>query len=63
MLALEFKEPIARKVVAAGLAEGVLLNATSETVLRIVPPLILSHADAAEAVEKIERSIARVVQA
>lgn len=42
MLALEFKTPQAREAVTRGNSNGVLLNATGETTLRFVPPLIIS---------------------
>jgi acetylornithine/N-succinyldiaminopimelate aminotransferase len=42
MQALEFKVPIAKIVVEKGLSHGVFLNATSETTLRFVPPLIIT---------------------
>ncbi len=43
MQALEFKLPVARKIVESGLAGGVFMNATSETTLRFVPPLLISE--------------------
>lgn len=42
MLALEFKTPHAREAVSKGNSNGVLLNATGDTTLRFVPPLIIS---------------------
>ncbi len=47
MLALEFKAPLAREVVSKGNGHGVLLNATGDTTLRFVPPLIISSEEIA----------------
>ena len=53
ILALEFKNPVARKVVQAGLDAGVLLNATSDTTLRFVPPLIISKAEISDGLSRL----------
>lgn len=42
MNAVEFNEPIAKDIVSKAMSKGLILNATSETVLRMVPPLIVT---------------------
>ncbi len=42
MNAVEFNEPIAKNIVNKALAKGLILNATSDSVLRLVPPLIVT---------------------
>lgn len=42
MNAVEFNEPIAKDIVNKALAKGLILNATSDKVLRLVPPLIVT---------------------
>lgn len=42
--------PIARQVVSVALERGVIINATSEQVLRFVPPLVISEAALHEAI-------------
>jgi len=51
MLALELNTPHARRVVSEGLKAGLLLNATSDTTLRFIPPLIISKSQVDEAIE------------
>ncbi len=48
LIGVEFSEPIAKDLVKTMLGLGVLANATSEHVLRLAPPLIITqaHADA-----------------
>jgi predicted acetylornithine/succinylornithine family transaminase len=60
---VELSADVAPAVVRAGLQEGVLINNTGPSTLRLVPPLILTEAEADEAVEKIGRAIAAVAAA
>ncbi len=53
MVAADLDADIAPKVVRAGLRTGVILNATGPRTLRLVPPLVLTEADADEAVRRI----------
>lgn len=50
MVAAELEEPKAKEIVAAGLARGLILNATDERTLRFVPPLILTR-------EQVDRAV------
>jgi acetylornithine/N-succinyldiaminopimelate aminotransferase len=60
LLAVGLAADVAQDVVRLGLEEGVLLNYTDATTLRVAPPLILSEAEAREAVEKLRRVLGRV---
>jgi acetylornithine/N-succinyldiaminopimelate aminotransferase len=60
LLAVDLAADVAADAVRLGLEEGVLLNNTSATTLRLAPPLILSEAEAQEAVEKLRRVLGRV---
>ena len=42
MNAVEFNEPVAKDIVSKAMAKGLILNATSDNVLRIAPPLIIT---------------------
>jgi predicted acetylornithine/succinylornithine family transaminase len=57
MLAMEFKVPRARGAVAKALAHGLLLNATGDTTLRFVPPLILSAAEVESAAQRLRTTL------
>ena len=59
MIGLELDKPIAKKVVAEALALGLIINATGDTTLRIIPPLILTKELADEGVNLLTQAIAR----
>ncbi len=52
MLAIELHQPRAG-MVQAGLDQGILVNAIGDTVLRLLPPLILSDAEADELIDRV----------
>lgn len=60
MRGVVLKQPIAFAVVSAGLERGLVLNATSDNVLRMVPPLVISEASLVEAVGTLQGVIADV---
>jgi predicted acetylornithine/succinylornithine family transaminase len=60
MLALELRRPVARAVVATALGNGLVVNATGDETVRMLPPLVITEGDADEAVEILGRSIAAV---
>jgi predicted acetylornithine/succinylornithine family transaminase len=60
LLAVELRAERAPDVVRLGIEEGVLLNATGPTTIRMAPPLTLSEAEAEEAVEKFKRALDRL---
>jgi acetylornithine/N-succinyldiaminopimelate aminotransferase len=59
MLGLETAAPIAREVVAAARdRHGLLVNATGETTLRLVPPLTINANEVAIALERLSAALA-----
>ena len=61
LLAVQFSDTIAANVVRACNDEGLLLNPVRPNAVRLYPPLIITEADADEAVEKLERGLRRVL--
>ena len=58
MLGLETHGPIAKRVVELARARhGLLVNATGDTTLRLVPPLTISAAEVDEAIERLGAAI------
>lgn len=53
MLGVVLKEPIAKAAVSAGLKRGLILNAPSESVIRLTPPLVIEEEDIVEAVDRL----------
>ena len=58
MLGIGLKQPVARQIVANALEWGLILNATSDDTLRLVPPLILTEAQASDAVALLTQALA-----
>ena len=56
------KKPVAFSVVSTGLERGLVLNATSDTVLRFVPPLVISDGALVEAVAILKGVLADLSQ-
>src|SRR4051812_12475407 len=50
----------AAPVVAAGLSRGVIVNRTAETVIRLLPPLVINEAEADEALARLDAALAAV---
>jgi acetylornithine/succinyldiaminopimelate/putrescine aminotransferase len=48
----------ATAVVPAGLAHGVIVNRTADTVVRLLPPLVISEAEAGEALGRLDAALA-----
>ena len=61
LLAMQFDDTIAPKLVAACNLEGLLLNPVRPDAIRFMPPLIISEADVDEAMEKLDRGLAVVL--
>ena len=57
MVAAELGAEIAPQVVRAGLRTGVIVNAIGQRTLRLVPPLVLTAAEADEAVRRLGEAI------
>ncbi len=60
LLAVQFGDTIAAKLVGACNDEGLLLNPVRPDAIRLMPALIITEADVDEAVEKLERGLAKV---
>ena len=56
MIGIELNEPC-QALTAQALDQGLLINVTSENVIRLLPPLILSNEQADEAIEKLTQLI------
>jgi acetylornithine/N-succinyldiaminopimelate aminotransferase len=56
MLGIELDRPC-RDVLLAGIERGVLMNVTADKVVRLLPPLIISDAEAGQIVEKVADSV------
>ena len=53
MLGLVLDEPVAKKAVTVGLGHGLILNAPSDTVIRITPPLVITTEQLDDAARRI----------
>jgi acetylornithine/succinyldiaminopimelate/putrescine aminotransferase len=60
MRAINVKHDLGSTIVQRALEHGLLLNSTSPTTLRMVPPLILTKGDLDEAAELLDRALADV---
>ncbi len=58
MVGVLFDQPIARQIVAKCLEKGLIINATSDERLRLVPPLILTKAQVDEAIGVLKSVLA-----
>jgi acetylornithine/N-succinyldiaminopimelate aminotransferase len=58
MIGVDLTRDVARQAVSLALANGLIINATGEHTLRMVPPLILSETEVDEAVEILGRVLA-----
>ena len=47
----------AREIVGAALSNGLLMNATSENTLRMVPPLVLTESDVCDAMDRLKAAL------
>src|SRR5690625_7505422 len=53
LLGVVLKQAVAKQAVAKALEHGLIINAPSDNVVRIAPPLIIADADIDVAIEKI----------
>ncbi|WP_104127211.1 acetylornithine transaminase [Cryobacterium sp. Y57] len=58
LLGVGLTEPVALKLGAAALAQGLIVNAANETSIRIAPPLIVGDAELADFQERFGRALA-----
>src|SRR5205085_4560622 len=55
LLAAELEHPVAKDVTARALAAGLVVNAVTESAVRLAPPLLVSSAEIEEAVAILGR--------
>ena len=63
LIGVALHAPVAKAVVAAAQAHGLIINATGDAVVRIAPPLIVGDAEIAEFGEKFAAALAVVQEA
>ena len=57
MLGVVLEEPVSKEAVKQGFDHGLILNAPAEDIIRLTPPLIISHDEMDAAVEKLSALI------
>lgn len=57
MIGMEFVQPIAKTLFQALLANGIIVNAIGDTVLRFVPPLIVTRQDCDQVVDALRTAL------
>jgi acetylornithine aminotransferase len=55
MVGIEFDQPVAERIVAAGLEAGLVLNSIGQHILRFLPPLVCTKADVDVLVQRLQR--------
>lgn len=61
MIGFDLSVPMAREVVSEALRQGVVVNATGDNTLRLLPPLNLSHEEADEGLRRLETALERTL--
>lgn len=62
LLGAVLKQPVAKQAVAEGLKNGLIINAPSDDVVRIAPPLVITEEDIADAVFKLSSVLSAVAK-
>ena len=62
MIGFDLDVPVARAVVGKALQEGVVVNATGENTIRLLPPLNLSREEADEGLHRLKTAIENAVK-
>jgi acetylornithine/N-succinyldiaminopimelate aminotransferase len=60
MVGVAVRKPVARRIVARALEHGLVVNATSDDTLRLLPPLTITDAEIDEALVRLGRALADV---
>jgi len=63
MLGVVLTEPVAKEAVRIGLKHGVILNAPTEKIIRLTPPLIISDEEIDRAVVALEATLSECLEA
>ncbi|MGQ9488477.1 MAG: acetylornithine transaminase [Armatimonadota bacterium] len=61
MVGFDLSVPVAREVVPKALQQGVVVNATGDNTLRLLPPLNLSREEADEGLRRLETALERTL--
>jgi len=61
MIGFDLAKPVAREVVRTALQEGVVVNATGENTIRLLPPLNLKRDEADEGLRRLRTAIEKMV--
>ena len=61
MIGFDIAEPVARGVVRVALQEGVVVNATSDNTIRLLPPLNLKQNEADEGLRRLRAAIEKTM--
>lgn len=61
MIGFDLSVPVAREVVSEALRQGVVVNATGDNTLRLLPPLNLSREQADEGLRRLETALERTL--
>ncbi len=62
MLAFDLDRDVAKPLVARALENGLIINATGERTIRLVPPLIITSSEVDEAIQILDRSLSAIGQ-
>lgn len=62
MIGFDLEVSVARQVVREGLAQGVVVNATGDNTIRLLPPLNLSREEADEGLRRLEIALEHALQ-
>lgn len=63
MLGVVLTEPVAKEAVRIGLKHGVILNAPTEKIIRLTPPLVISDEEIDRAVVALETTLSECLEA
>ncbi|MBD3921844.1 aspartate aminotransferase family protein [Paenibacillus sp. PR3] len=63
LLAFDLPQPKGPELVAAAMANGLIINAPSPSVIRLMPPLIASHSDVDEMLKRLRLALDAVLDA
>jgi len=61
LLAFDLPQPIGPEITAAAMANGLIINSPSPSVIRLMPPLIASHSDADEMLLRLRLALETVM--